>query len=58
MFLSNIRYIIKDIGYLSLLRIEYPVVNKELILNIDSPVLKRGRGAIYKGVRVFKLNYT
>jgi hypothetical protein len=52
-FLGNISYIIKYIGYLCLFRVEYIVVNKEFIFNLDILVLKGGGGAIYKRVRVF-----
>ena len=53
MFLSNIGYIIKYIGYLCLFRVKYIVVNKEFVFNLDALVLKEGGGAIYKRVRVF-----
>jgi hypothetical protein len=50
--LSNVYYIVKDIGHLSLLRVEYAAINKEFVLNMDPLVLKRGGGAIYEGLRV------
>ena len=53
MFLGNIGYIIKYIGHLCLFRVEYIVVNKEFIFNLNALVLKGGGGAIYKRVRVF-----
>ena len=53
MFLDNISYIIKYIGYLYLFRVEYIVVNKEFVFDLDILVLKGGGGAIYKRVRVF-----
>ena len=57
MFLNSIGYIIKDINYFSLLRVKYITINKKLIFNLDLLVLK-GRGdAIYKRVRVYKLDY-
>ena len=49
MLLSNVRRVIKDIGYLGLLRVKYTTINKEFILNLDILVLKGGGGAIYKG---------
>jgi hypothetical protein len=52
-FLSNISYIIKYIGYLCLFRVKYIVVNKEFVFNLNMPVLKGGGGAIYKRVKVF-----
>jgi hypothetical protein len=56
-FLSNINYAVKDISHFSLLKIEYITINKKLILNLDLLVLK-GRGdAIYKRVKVYKLDY-
>jgi hypothetical protein len=55
--LSNISYIVKDISHLSLYRVKYKSVNNKLILNLNLLVFK-GRGdAIYKRVRVFKLDY-
>jgi hypothetical protein len=56
-FLGSIGYIIKDISHLGLLRVKYITINKKLILNLDLPVLKRGGDAIYKRVRVYKLDY-
>jgi hypothetical protein len=57
MLLSNINYVVKDISYFSLYRVKYKSVNNKLILNLDLLVLKGGGDAIYKRVRVFKLNY-
>ena len=58
MLLSNISYIVKDISYFGLYRVKYKSVNNKLVLNLDLLILK-GRGdAIYKRVRVFKLNYS
>ena len=57
MFLSNVSYIVKDISHLSLYRVKYKFVNNKLILNLNLLVLKGGGDAIYKRVRVFKLNY-
>ena len=53
MFLGNISYIIKYIGHLYLFQVEYMVVNKEFVFNLDILVLKEGGGAIYKKVKVF-----
>ena len=57
MLLSNIHRVIKDIGYLGLLRVEHTTINKEFILDLDTLVYKGGGGAIRKGFRVLKLNY-
>jgi hypothetical protein len=55
--LSNISYVVKDISHLGLYRVKYKSIDNKLILNLNLLVLK-GRGdAIYKRVRVFKLNY-
>ena len=57
MLLSNINYIIKDIDYFNLYKVKYIIINKELVLYLNPPILK-GRGdTIYKRIRVFKLNY-
>jgi hypothetical protein len=50
--LSDVYYIVKDINYLSLLRVEHIAINKEFVLNLDLLVLKRGGRAIYKELRV------
>jgi hypothetical protein len=55
--LSNIGYVIKDISYLGLYRVKYKSINNKLILNLNLLVFKGGGDAIYKRVRVFKLNY-
>jgi hypothetical protein len=55
--LSNISYIVKDISHLGLCRVKYKSINNKLILNLDLLVLKGGGDAIYKRVRVFKLDY-
>jgi hypothetical protein len=57
MLLSNINYIIKDISYFSLYRIKYKFINNKLILNLNLLVLKYKEDAIYKRIKVFKLNY-
>ena len=57
MLLSNISYIVKDISYLSLYRVKYITINKKLVLNLDLLVLKSKRDAIYKRIKVFKLDY-
>jgi hypothetical protein len=55
--LNNINYIIKDISYFSLYKVKYKTINKELILNLNLLVLKYRGDAIYKRIKVFKLNY-
>jgi hypothetical protein len=57
MLLSNIGYIVKDISYLSLYRVKYKSINNKLILNLNLLVLKYKGDAIYKMIKVFKLNY-
>jgi hypothetical protein len=57
-FLGNIGCPVKDIGHLSLLRVKYMTINKELVLNLDTLVLKGGRGAIRKGIGILEFNYT
>ena len=57
MLLSNICYIVKDISYFSLYKVKYKFINNKLILNLNLLVLKYRRDAVYKRVRVFKLNY-
>jgi hypothetical protein len=56
--LSNINYIVKDISYSSLYRVEYITINKELIFYLNLLVFKSKRDTIYKRIRVFKLNYS
>jgi hypothetical protein len=51
--LSDVYCTVKDISYLSLLRVEYTAINKEFILDLDLLVLKRGGRAICKGLRIF-----
>jgi hypothetical protein len=55
--LSNISYIVKDISYLSLYRVKYKSINNKLVLNLNLLVFKYRGDAIYKRIRVFKLNY-
>jgi hypothetical protein len=55
--LSNINCIIKDISYFSLYRVKYKSINNKLILNLNLLVLKYRGDAIYKRIKVFKLNY-
>jgi hypothetical protein len=55
--LSNINYIIKDISHFSLYRVEYKFINNKLILNLNLLVLKYRGDAVYKRIKVFKLNY-
>ena len=57
MLLSNISYIVKDISYFSLYKIKYKIINKELILNLNLLIFKYRGDAIYKRIKVFKLNY-
>jgi hypothetical protein len=56
--LSNISRIVKDISYLGLYRVKYKFVNNKLVLNLNLLVFKYGGDAIYKRIRVFKLNYS
>jgi hypothetical protein len=55
--LSNISYIIKDINYFSLYKVKYKFINNKLILNLNLLVFKYKGDAIYKRIKVFKLNY-
>ena len=56
MLLCNAGRTVKDIGYPCLLRVKHTIVNYELVLDLDTLVLK-GRGAtIRKRVGVFKFN--
>ena len=57
MLLSNIGYIIKDISYLSLYKVKYKTINKELVFNLNLLVLKYKGDVVYKRIKVFKLNY-
>ena len=57
MLLSNISYIVKDISYFSLYKVKYITINKKLVLNLDLLVLKSKRDAIYKRIRILKLDY-
>ena len=57
MLLSNIGRAVKDISHLSLYRVKYKFVNNKLILNLNLLVLKYRGDAIYKRIKVFKLNY-
>ena len=57
MLLSNINYIVKNISYFSLYKVKYKSVNNKLILNLDLLILKYRGDAIYKRIKVFKLNY-
>jgi hypothetical protein len=56
--LSNIGYIVEDISHLGLCRVKYKSVDNKLVLNLDLLVLKGGGDAIYKRIKVFKLNYS
>jgi hypothetical protein len=55
--LSNISYIIKDINYFSLYKVKYKSINNKLVFNLNLLVLKYRGDAIYKRIRVLKLNY-
>jgi hypothetical protein len=55
--LNNINYIVKDISHFGLYRVKYKSVNNKLVLNLNLLVLKYKGDAIYKRIRVFKLNY-
>jgi hypothetical protein len=57
MLLSNISYIVKDISHFSLYKVKYKFINNKLVLNLNLLVFKYRRDAIYKRIRVFKLNY-
>jgi hypothetical protein len=55
--LSNISYIVKDISYFNLYKVKYKSINNKLILNLNLLILKYKGDAIYKRIKVFKLNY-
>jgi hypothetical protein len=55
--LNNINYIIKNISYFSLYKVKYKFINNKLIFNLNLLVLKYKGDAVYKRVKVFKLNY-
>ena len=57
MLLSNINYIIKNISYFRIYKVKYKSINNKLILNLNLLVLKYRGDAIYKRIKVFKLNY-
>ena len=57
MLLSNINYIVKDISYFNLYKVKYKFINNKLILNLNLLVFKYKGNAIYKRIKVFKLNY-
>ena len=57
MLLSNINRLIKDINYSSLYRVKYITINKKLVLDLDLLVLKSKKDAIYKRIKIFKLDY-
>jgi hypothetical protein len=56
--LSNINYIVKDISYFGLYKVKYKSINNKLIFNLNLLVLKYKGDAIYKRIKVFKLNYS
>jgi hypothetical protein len=55
--LINISYIVKDISHLSLYKVKYKSINNKLVFNLNLLVFKYRGDAIYKRVKVFKLNY-
>jgi hypothetical protein len=55
--LSNISYIVKDISYSKIYRVEYKFINNKLVLNLDLLILEYKGDAIYKRIRVLKLNH-
>jgi hypothetical protein len=55
--LSNINYIVKDISHFNLYKVKYKSINNKLIFNLNLPVFKYKGDAIYKRIKVFKLNY-
>jgi hypothetical protein len=57
MLLSNINYIVKNISHFSLYKVKYKSINNKLIFNLNLLVLKYKGDAIYKRIKVFKLNY-
>jgi hypothetical protein len=56
--LSDINYIVKDIDYSSLYKIEYKSINNKLVFNLNLLVFKYMVVAIYKRIGVFKFNYS
>jgi hypothetical protein len=56
--LSDISYIIKDISHFKVYKVKYKSVNNKLILDLNLLVLEYRGDAIYKKIRVFKLNYS
>jgi hypothetical protein len=57
MLLSNINYIIKNISYFNLYKVEYKFINNKLILNLNLLIFKYKGNIIYKRIKIFKLNY-
>jgi hypothetical protein len=57
MLLNNINYIVKYISYFSLYKIKYKFINNKLVFNLNLLVFKYKEDAIYKRIKVFKLNY-
>jgi hypothetical protein len=55
--LNNINCIVKDISYFSLYKVKYKSVNNKFILNLNLLVFKYKGDAIYKRIKIFKLNY-
>ena len=57
MLLSNISYIIKDINYFKIYKVEYKSIINKLVFNLNLLVFKYKGDAIYKRIKVFKLDY-
>jgi hypothetical protein len=47
---------IKDISYLRLFRVEYLLINNKLIFNLNPSVFIYKGDAIYKEIKVYKLD--
>ena len=58
MLLSNINYIVKDVSHSKVYKVKYKSINNKLILDLNLLVLKYSGDAIYKRIKVFKLNYS
>jgi hypothetical protein len=56
--LSNISYIIKDINYFKIYKVEYKSIINKLVFNLNLLVFKYKGDVIYKRIGVFKLNYS
>jgi len=56
MFLGNAAYMIEDIRYLRLFRVEHLLIDNKLVFNLDPPVLVYRGDAICKGIKVRELD--